>query len=126
MSAKEEILKLTKLWMEIVCLDHHKDRDCHWSISETWSYGDKPYWEVSHYGYVFAERSIKCKTYEEAQEKLIAVIKEAFAYQVDWAELVMKDPKEWDSDQIKIAEIIIKKLKPELEKKNWKRLILQN
>lgn len=116
METEQEILKLTGLWQEIVCLDHHKDRDCHWYINETWSYGDKPYWEVCHYGYVFTDRSIKYKTYEAAQKGLIELIKEALANEVDWAERVIQDPKEWDSDQVNNAEIIIKKLKPELIK----------
>ena len=44
--------ELTGMWYELVGLDHHKDRDCHWGIEQRWSYGDPPTWRVTHDGYV--------------------------------------------------------------------------
>lgn len=31
----------------------HKDSDCHWAISERWSYGEHAGWWVEHEGYLY-------------------------------------------------------------------------
>ena len=54
---KREITRLTKVWYEYVGMDHHKDCDCHWYISKTWNYGNKPIYVVQHYGYVFEPKN---------------------------------------------------------------------
>ena len=113
----DEITRLTDLWFK--CLDYHKDRDCHWYIHQIWSYGDEPYWEVQHYGYVYKEVSIRCETFEEGLLILILTIKDAFKEQVAHAEQVINDPSEWDVGDTENAELIIKLLKPEIrEAKN--------
>ena len=67
----KEIVELTKLWYEIVSLDHHKDRDCHWYVKQYHSYGAKPYFQAEHYGYIADDfEGSKCTTLEEAQEEL--------------------------------------------------------
>ena len=109
----DEITRLTDLWFK--CLDYHKDRDCHWYITQVWSYGQEPYWEVRHYGYVYQEVSISCKTYEEALFALISTIKDAFWEEVEHAENVMSDPDGWDSCDIKNAKLVIELLKPEIQ-----------
>lgn len=43
MSLEKEIILLTSKWYKYVNLDHHKDRDCHWHITKTYSYGDEAY-----------------------------------------------------------------------------------
>jgi len=48
----KELLMLTTLWYKIVSLDHHKDRDCHFHITETWSYGANPTYSIEHNGYI--------------------------------------------------------------------------
>lgn len=48
---------LTELTVEYYALiggDHHKDNDCHFYIKKTYSYGDEPYWQFSHYGYCWS------------------------------------------------------------------------
>ena len=109
----DEITRLTDLWFK--CLDYHKDRDCHWYIHQIWSYGDEPYWEVQHYGYVYKEVSIRCETFEEALLNLILTIKDAFKEEVAHAEQVINDPSEWDVGDTENAELIIKLLKPEIK-----------
>lgn len=49
---EQKILKYTQFWYEYVNTDHHKDRDCHFSIEKTWSYGEKPTYSFNHPGYV--------------------------------------------------------------------------
>ena len=71
MNVEEEIIYLTKLWYRYVGLDHNKDRDWHFYVQKAWSYGDKPYYQAHHYGYVASDfEGTKCDTLEEAQEEL--------------------------------------------------------
>lgn len=51
-NAVEIMTELGALWMDYVCQDHHKDRDCHFSIDQSFSYGDPPVWTAAHFGYV--------------------------------------------------------------------------
>lgn len=96
------------------CLDYHKDRDCHWYIQQIWSYGNEPYWEAQHYGYVFDGGQIKCTSYENALDKLIKLIKRGFKDEVEQAEFVLNNKKDWDEYDIEHAEKIIKRMKPEI------------
>lgn len=65
---EQEITELTAKWYRYVNIDHHKDRDCHWYIQKVWSYGDEPYYEAYHSGYVIDHwTSPKCGTEELAQ-----------------------------------------------------------
>jgi hypothetical protein len=111
MKKEEYITKLTSIWME--CLDYHKDRDCHWYVQLTWSYGDEPYWEAQHYGYVYEPEPIQCKSYDEALDELIKMIKEGFKNEIEHAEYVLSESG-WDKYDIKHAELVIKKMKPEI------------
>lgn len=71
MNVEEEIVYLSKVWYDYVSLDHHKDRDCHFYVKKNWAYGNEPYYEAYHYGYVAADfEGTKCDTLEEAQEEL--------------------------------------------------------
>jgi hypothetical protein len=85
MTLEEEIVELTAKWYKYVNMDHHKDRDCHWYITKTYSYGQEPYWEASHYGYR-SDRwySPKCGTEEMAEtllrDRLKKLVEEAIWY----------------------------------------------
>lgn len=48
-----ELTKLVAEYYEAVQADIHKDRDCHWQISERWSYGEHAGWFVEHHGYLY-------------------------------------------------------------------------
>ena len=52
MTLEEEIVLLTNQWINSISGDHHKDRDCHWYVTKTYSYGEEPYYQASHHGYV--------------------------------------------------------------------------
>lgn len=71
MTLQEEITELTAKWMKYVSLDHHKDRDCHWYITQTYSYGEEPYYEAHHSGYILDHwTSPRCGTAEMASTLL--------------------------------------------------------
>lgn len=74
-----EILGLTETYMHLIRGDHHKDRDCHFKISEVWSYGEPAYFRVEHDGYCQEmtpqELSRKFATREEAVALLGAVLR---------------------------------------------------
>ena len=74
---KEIIRKLTDAWYSIVTINHHKDRDCHWYINTTYSYGKAPVYRVEHYGYIHKDVSEDYNSYEDAEERLIEILKEA-------------------------------------------------
>lgn len=104
---REEIIKLTDLWYSIVSLDHHKDRDCHWYINTVYSYGQPPKFRLEHYGYIGEDLEGEFETYEDAEKGLIDALKEALNNQKEWAEGVLEDVSNWDSDQIENAKKII-------------------
>lgn len=106
-SDMNKILKLTQLWYEMVGMNHHKDRDCHWTITETWSYGDEPYYEVDHYGYGGDEVHEKFESIEDARIGLEKAIEEAFQKELIWANEVVSTEHDWDEQQIKQAKRII-------------------
>lgn len=71
-----EISKLTEEWYNLIGPEHHKDRDCHWHINTTWSYGNSPVYVVEHFGYIINEQIIKtCATYEDALKTLKIILK---------------------------------------------------
>lgn len=109
---EHKILKMTKDWYQIVGMDHHKDRDCHWYINKTWSYGNEPYYSVEHFGYISrVEDKTEYKTYAEAEEALYNMLKRAFSEEARWATGVINDDEgEWDDTQIERARVILKLL----------------
>lgn len=112
MTREEEINKLTDIWYSIVSLDHHKDRDCHWYINKVWSYGQKPYYQIEHYGYIYGldreDVDAQYPTYEQAETRLLEIIKDAIEEERARAEEIIETPINWDSDQIERAEGIMK------------------
>jgi hypothetical protein len=108
MTIEEKITKLTNIWYEYVGINHHKDRDCHWSIETEWSYGEKPIYIVRHYGYVYKDIEIYCTTYERAKRTLFSEVMKAINKEKKWAKIVLKNENEWDSEQIKQAKFIMK------------------
>jgi hypothetical protein len=82
-----EITKLTIEWRSLAGKDHCKDRDFHWYIRTTWSYGKPPVYIVEHHGYILNEITEEYSTYEEAllglKNILSEKIKEEKHYQED-------------------------------------------
>lgn len=105
---RDKIVGLTKIWYEIVSLDHHKDRDCHWYITEEFSYGNVPVFSVEHYGYCYDEVIQEFKRYGEAVKFLLQTIKSAIRAEQIWALDVIEMPKGWDKVDITRAKKTIK------------------
>lgn len=102
------IEQLTETWYKIVSLDHHKDRDCHWSIKETWSYGQSPTYTIQHYGYVWHEVDEEYPTREEAVNALRQEIVDAIENEVDWANRVLREgAPSWDEEHAERAKKIL-------------------
>ena len=45
------LTELTAEYYALISGYHHKDRDCHFYIQQTYSYSNEPYWEFLYYGY---------------------------------------------------------------------------
>lgn len=83
MTNEETITILTEIWYACL-IDHHKDKDCHWYIDKTWSYGQKPIYSVQHYGYIIDD--FKCEdfnTMEDAETFLIQKLKYHINKEID-------------------------------------------
>jgi hypothetical protein len=106
---RDEIVRLTGIWMEYVGYDHHKDRDCHWFIKETYSYGEPPVWIVEHYGYIGAEVDIECATYEAALRALRRALKQEISSAQAWARERLAHPEDgsWWADEKGCAEFLL-------------------
>lgn len=108
----KEILRLTQFWYKYVSLGHHKDRDCHFYIKETWSYGDPPTYSIGHEGYIAHDDDIydmfraEYKTHKEAERALVDFLVVIILRQKEWAKEVLSKPKDWDGDQIKMAKLV--------------------
>lgn len=75
-----QITQLTETWMALIGPEHHKDRDCHFYIQRTWSYGQAPYWEAQHFGYWCDVRlEMRCDSYFDALNTLVTYIEEQIA-----------------------------------------------
>lgn len=81
---QDKITHLTSLWYDIVGNDHHKDRDCHWYINKTWSYGDAPIYNVEHYGYIYKDISKSFVKYQDAENYLIKELLKAISEEYNW------------------------------------------
>lgn len=72
MSNYKEITGLTEKWYAYVNLDHHKTKDCIWTIEISYKYGEPPKYQAYHYGYIIDTWfSPECDTLEDAEQWLI-------------------------------------------------------
>jgi hypothetical protein len=79
----ENITQLTQDYYHLVNFDHHKDRDCHFYINKTWSYGDDPVYKVEHWGYLYDYYGTEFPTYEQAEQELERLLISALTEQAD-------------------------------------------
>lgn len=110
MKLEEEITLLTEKWYRYVNLDHHKDRDCHWYIEKRWSYGDVPYYQAFHHGYIIEDwSSPKCDTLEAAEIMLVNKLKREIHEAITHLQDIMVDDETLDwfnADEEKINNLI--------------------
>lgn len=97
---EKELVRLTEIWHRFVSQDHHKDRDCHWYIEKYYSYGEEPYYQARHYGYVADDfEGTKCKTIEEAEEELLNAIKFEIHKAKKWITRNLEEVKNADPNE---------------------------
>jgi exonuclease III len=77
MKIEQEITELSAKYYELIGADHHKDRDCHWTIETKWSYGQPPVYIVEHHGYLHNTERAKFETYAGALAYLKSELKDA-------------------------------------------------
>ena len=110
MTLEKEITELTDKWMKYVSLDHHKDRDCHWYITKTWSYGEEPYYEAHHSGYLLDHwTSPRCGSEEMASTILRDKLKREVESAIKELKEAQNDPEHIDwigKTKEKIQEVI--------------------
>jgi hypothetical protein len=82
----EKATKLTEKWYRLIAGDHHKDRDCHFYIDTVFSYGDSPYYRLSHHGYIADKIQQRHTSYESALDALISFLETIIAYEENYNE----------------------------------------
>jgi hypothetical protein len=97
LSIEEKLVLLTGLWCSIIQGDHHKDRDCHWSIVTKYSYGEGAKYFVEHSGYVHADVYEQYSDYHAAQLGLRFALEKAIGAEYAHAKTQLTGPDEWDA-----------------------------
>jgi hypothetical protein len=92
----DKIHQLASEYQILISGDHHKDRDCHWSITRKWAYGEDIGWVVEHIGYLYEAVEIFCESYREAQETLIDTLVLAISQQ---SKFNLQDLEPYDDDE---------------------------
>lgn len=109
---KQEILaqihEMTQIWYEYVGLDHHKDRDCHWYITQEWSYGNKPEWRVQHFGYIADDFDFSAESYETALARLHKELNRMIVSEYHQCVERATDKDEWGTDWNKAIDVLSK------------------
>jgi hypothetical protein len=72
-----KITKLAGEYHKLISGDHHKDRDCHWTIETKWSYGKDPFYIVERNGYLHHTETARFDSYDSALAYLREEIKDA-------------------------------------------------
>ena len=76
-SVTNKITELAGEYHRLIAGDHHKERDCHWSIETRWSYGKPPVYIVQHSGYLHHTDTARFDSYDAALAYLREEIKDA-------------------------------------------------
>ena len=99
MTNLEKISKLNSIWYYDIISGSEcgcKDRDCHFYITQTFSYGDKVSYAVAHHGYINHHyQETEWDSYEECQLELIKLLKYSILEEVNWYLEHYGDP-DWD------------------------------
>ena len=77
MKIEKRITELSAQYYDLIGGEHHKDRDCHWSIETLWSYGQAPVYIVEHKGYLHETEKATFDSYETAMAFLRDELMEA-------------------------------------------------
>ena len=74
---EKQITELGAKYYNLIGPEHHKDRDCHWTIETRWSYGQPPVYIVEHRGYLHETERATFDSYETALAFLRDELKDA-------------------------------------------------
>ena len=74
---EKKIAELADEYHKLIAGDHHKDRDCHWSIETRWSYGNDPVYVVARNGYLHHTETARFDSYDGALAYLREEIQDA-------------------------------------------------
>lgn len=86
MTNTEKIIKLNTIWYHLIGPEHHKDRDCHFYITQKFSYGDTMKYIVEHNGYIKHDyEDSEWNTREEAEVELITLISNIIKDEMMWS-----------------------------------------
>jgi hypothetical protein len=80
----DRIAALTNELMSFVRRDHHKTRDCVYSICKVYDCGAPAIYRVVHDGYVFSGIREDFKSYREAEDYLATELEVRIAEAKDW------------------------------------------
>jgi hypothetical protein len=98
MTNLDKIAELNEIWYMSILGggSGHKDRDCHFYITQIFSYGGIGKWTVAHHGYINHHyQETEWDTYEECQVELIKLLKYSILEELNWYIEHYGDP-EWD------------------------------
>lgn len=92
----DKVLELTGKWYAYVNMDHHKTRDCIWTIDVSYAYGLPPRYKAYHNGYILDKwYSPECDTLEDAEQWLINKLeRELFKAKKHLEEIIALDRNE--------------------------------
>lgn len=104
----EKIVDLTDKWYRYIGPMHHKDRDCHWHIETSYSYGEKPTYTAFINGYLFSDQREPRDNFAQAEKDLLDMVKEAV--QTEWEEISARKARGegFDKDWLRFVEIFEK------------------
>lgn len=88
---KNRIQKLNELWYAFVCIDHHKDRDCHFNLRLKFSEKESPKWLALHTGYIYDMAPEKFESLSEAANYLVKNIEKALIEGLDWKKFQVEE-----------------------------------
>ncbi len=101
MTNLKKIAELNEIWYILIASSNvgHKDRDCHFYITQTFSYGKPGQWTVAHHGYIIHNyEETTWDSYEECQVELIELLKTSILDELSWYIEHYGDP-EWDQHE---------------------------
>lgn len=105
---EEAILLLTRQWMTYVGLDHHKDRDCHFSIEKRWSYGEGATYSAQHHGYIAPYlQGPPRSSYDEARNDLLRFLRSQVEKAISYAhrDIASKADDFWGHDPHEVLRV---------------------
>jgi|GEM_PF-3207849 len=106
---QKELERLMSLVYQYVGCQHHKDRDCHLTITEYYSYGRPPTFEVIYDTYFFqSKRSQTFESRESALSFSVDYINKLLREDRDHFKTVLEYQEEYDSTLVELCKVLLK------------------